>query len=118
MARLPTVIPVSDLRQDAAGVLRRLVASDEPCHFLESLIPVDGDVVEIHHTGGAVRTELQEELDPLSSVGIELTEHGLLSVPVEQSDRVGCIVGIESADESTYFLAIHVVEYVSLDRLR
>lgn len=30
MARLPTIIPVSDLRQDAAGVLRRLAASDEP----------------------------------------------------------------------------------------
>jgi len=81
------------------------------------MLLVDGDVAEIHHPGGAVRTELQEELDPLSSVGSELTEYGLLSVLIEYSDYVGRIVGVESADESPYLLAIHVVEYVSLDRL-
>jgi prevent-host-death family protein len=27
---LPQIIPVSDLRQDAAGVIKRAVASDEP----------------------------------------------------------------------------------------
>nr|WP_276278772.1 hypothetical protein [Halomicroarcula sp. SYNS111] len=59
------------------------MTSDEPCHLLESLVLVDGDVAEIHHTGGAVRTELQEELDPLPSVGFELTEHGSLGVTVE-----------------------------------
>ena len=30
MATLPVIIPISDLRQDAAGVIRRVVASDEP----------------------------------------------------------------------------------------
>jgi prevent-host-death family protein len=30
MARIPTIIPVSDLRQDAAGLLKKLRASKEP----------------------------------------------------------------------------------------
>lgn len=30
MATLPTIIPISDLRQDTAGVIKRVVASDEP----------------------------------------------------------------------------------------
>jgi prevent-host-death family protein len=30
MARIPTIIPVSDLRQDAAGLLKELRASKEP----------------------------------------------------------------------------------------
>jgi prevent-host-death family protein len=30
MATLPTIIPISDLRQDAAGVVKRAVASDRP----------------------------------------------------------------------------------------
>lgn len=30
MGTLPTIIPISDLRQDTAGVIKRVVASDEP----------------------------------------------------------------------------------------
>lgn len=30
MARLPAIVPISDLRQDAAAVIKRAVASDEP----------------------------------------------------------------------------------------
>lgn len=30
MAVLPVIIPISELRQDAAGVIRRVAASDEP----------------------------------------------------------------------------------------
>ena len=30
IARLPSIIPISELRQDAAGVIQRVVASDEP----------------------------------------------------------------------------------------
>jgi len=30
MAILPVIIPISDLRQDAAGVIKRVVASDGP----------------------------------------------------------------------------------------
>jgi len=30
MATLPVIIPISDLRQDAAGVIKRVVASDGP----------------------------------------------------------------------------------------
>ena len=30
MSALPTIIPISDLRQDTAGIIKRVVASDEP----------------------------------------------------------------------------------------
>ncbi|MHB8761574.1 MAG: type II toxin-antitoxin system Phd/YefM family antitoxin [Coriobacteriia bacterium] len=30
MSALPAIIPISDLRQDAAGVIRRVIATDEP----------------------------------------------------------------------------------------
>lgn len=30
MGTLPTIIPISDLRQDAASVIKRVVASDQP----------------------------------------------------------------------------------------
>jgi prevent-host-death family protein len=30
MSALPAIIPISDLRQDAAGVIKRVVATDEP----------------------------------------------------------------------------------------
>ena len=30
MGALPVIIPISDLRQDAAGVIKRVVASDQP----------------------------------------------------------------------------------------
>jgi prevent-host-death family protein len=30
MRSLPAIIPISDLRQDAAGVIRQVVATDEP----------------------------------------------------------------------------------------
>ena len=30
MSTLPAIIPISDLRQDTAGVIKRVVATDEP----------------------------------------------------------------------------------------
>lgn len=30
MSSLPVIIPISDLRQDAAGIIKRVAASDEP----------------------------------------------------------------------------------------
>lgn len=30
MAPMPTIIPISELRQDAAGIIKRAAASDEP----------------------------------------------------------------------------------------
>jgi len=30
MSSLPAIIPISDLRQDAAGVIRRVTATDQP----------------------------------------------------------------------------------------
>jgi len=30
MSALPAIIPISDLRQDTAGIIRRVVATDEP----------------------------------------------------------------------------------------
>ncbi|MDZ4179267.1 MAG: type II toxin-antitoxin system Phd/YefM family antitoxin, partial [Coriobacteriia bacterium] len=30
MSALPAIIPISDLRQDTAGIIKRVVATDEP----------------------------------------------------------------------------------------
>jgi prevent-host-death family protein len=30
MSTLPLIVPISDLRQDTAGIIKRVVASDEP----------------------------------------------------------------------------------------
>jgi prevent-host-death family protein len=30
MAAIPNIVPISDLRQDAAGIIKRAAASDEP----------------------------------------------------------------------------------------
>jgi len=30
MSSLPAIVPISDLRQDASGIIKRLVATDEP----------------------------------------------------------------------------------------
>ncbi len=30
MSSLPAIVPISDLRQDAAGIIKRVVATDEP----------------------------------------------------------------------------------------
>jgi prevent-host-death family protein len=30
MSLLPAIVPISDLRQDAAGIIKRVVATDEP----------------------------------------------------------------------------------------
>lgn len=30
MSTLPAIVPISDLRQDAAGIIKRVVATDEP----------------------------------------------------------------------------------------
>ncbi len=30
MSSLPSIIPISDLRQDTAGIIKRVIASDEP----------------------------------------------------------------------------------------
>jgi prevent-host-death family protein len=30
MSPLPSIVPISDLRQDAAGIIKRVVATDEP----------------------------------------------------------------------------------------
>lgn len=30
MGTLPTIVPITDLRQDAAGIIKRVIASDQP----------------------------------------------------------------------------------------
>lgn len=35
MAKVPAIIPVSDLRQDTAGVLKKMRASDDPVYITQ-----------------------------------------------------------------------------------
>ena len=58
MSSLPTIIPISDLRQDTAGVIKRVVATDEPVVITQrgraSAVLVSADAYE--------RTQYENEL--------------------------------------------------------
>ncbi|MBS3957233.1 MAG: type II toxin-antitoxin system Phd/YefM family antitoxin [Clostridiales bacterium] len=58
MSTLPAIIPISDLRQDTAGVIKRVVATDEPVVITQrgraSAVLVSADAYE--------RTQYENEL--------------------------------------------------------
>jgi len=58
MSTLPVIIPISDLRQDTAGVIKRVVATDEPVVITQrgraSAVLVSADAYE--------RTQYENEL--------------------------------------------------------
>lgn len=58
MSALPAIIPISDLRQDTAGVIKRVVATDEPVVITQrgraSAVLVSADAYE--------RTQYENEL--------------------------------------------------------
>jgi len=58
MSILPAIIPISDLRQDAAGIIKRVVATDEPVVITQrgraSAVLVSADAYE--------RTQYENEL--------------------------------------------------------
>ena len=50
MSTLPAIIPISDLRQDTAGIVKRVVATDEPVVITQrgraSVVLVSADAYE------------------------------------------------------------------------
>lgn len=58
MSTLPAIIPISDLRQNAAGIIKRVVATDEPVVITQrgraSAVLVSADAYE--------RTQYENEL--------------------------------------------------------
>lgn len=50
MSALPAIIPISDLRQDTAGVIKRVIATDEPVVITQrgraSVVLVSADAYE------------------------------------------------------------------------
>ena len=58
MSAIPAIIPISDLRQDTAGIIKRVVATDEPVVITQrgraSAVLVSADAYE--------RTQYENEL--------------------------------------------------------
>lgn len=58
MSTIPVIIPISDLRQDTAGVIKRAVASDEPV-----VITQRGRASAVLQSAGAYeRTQRENEI--------------------------------------------------------
>jgi prevent-host-death family protein len=58
MSTIPAIIPISDLRQDTAGIIKRAVASDEPV-----VITQRGRVSAVLQSAGAYeRTQRENEI--------------------------------------------------------
>ncbi|MFA5788027.1 MAG: type II toxin-antitoxin system Phd/YefM family antitoxin [Actinomycetota bacterium] len=58
MSTIPAIIPISDLRQDTAGVIKRAVASDEPV-----VITQRGRASAVLQSAGAYeRTQRENEI--------------------------------------------------------
>jgi len=87
MAKIPAIVPVSDLRKDAAGVLKRLRDSDEPVFITQrgraAAVLLSIDAFE--------RSENQRELLPILARGeVEIASgvsHTLDSVMAE-ADKI------------------------------
>ncbi|MGP0066285.1 MAG: type II toxin-antitoxin system Phd/YefM family antitoxin [Isosphaeraceae bacterium] len=83
MSKVPTIVPVSDLRKDAAGVLKRLRGSDEPVFITQrgraAAVLMSIDAFE--------RSQNRRELLPLLARGeVEIASglsHSLHSVMAE-----------------------------------
>jgi prevent-host-death family protein len=79
MTLLPSIIPISDLRQDTAGVIKRAAASDEPVVITQrgraSAVLVSARSYErTQHELEILRILARGEADIQAGVGYELDE--------------------------------------------
>jgi len=79
MTSLPSIIPISDLRQDTAGVIKRAAASDEPVVITQrgraSAVLVSARSYErTQHEIEILRILARGEADIQAGVGYELDE--------------------------------------------
>ncbi len=74
MSSLPAIIPISDLRQDAAGIIKRVAASDEPVVITQrgraSAVLVSAEAYErTQHENQILRILAQGDADIAVGVG-------------------------------------------------
>jgi prevent-host-death family protein len=73
MAKVPTIVPVSDLRQDAARVLKKLRDSDEPVFITQR----GRATAVLMNIGAFERSENQREILQLLARGEEEIARGV-----------------------------------------
>jgi len=74
MSSLPAIIPISDLRQDAAGIIKRVAASDEPVVITQrgraSAVLVSADAYErIQHENEILRILARGDAEIAAGLG-------------------------------------------------
>ncbi|MBU2600807.1 MAG: type II toxin-antitoxin system Phd/YefM family antitoxin [Actinobacteria bacterium] len=79
MSRLPGIIPISDLRRDAASIIKRIVASDEPVVITQrgraSAVLVSAEAYgRMQHENEILRILAQGDADIAAGVGRDADE--------------------------------------------
>ena len=79
MSTVPVIVPISDLRQDAAGVIRRVVASDEPVFVTQrgraSVVIQSTHAYErMQHENEILRILAQGDVEIAAGVGRDATD--------------------------------------------
>ena len=74
MSTVPMIVPISDLRQDAAGVIKRVVALDEPVFVTQrgraSVVIQSTHAYErVHHENEILKMLVQGDVDIATGVG-------------------------------------------------
>lgn len=74
MSLLPAIVPISDLRQDAAGIIKRVVATDEPVVITQrgraSAVLVSADAYErTQHENELLRMLAQGDAEIAAGIG-------------------------------------------------
>ncbi len=74
MSTVPVIVPISDLRQDAAGLFRRVVASDEPMFVTQRgrasvVIQSTHSYERVHHENEILRMLVQGDVDIAAGAG-------------------------------------------------
>jgi prevent-host-death family protein len=74
MSALPAIVPISDLRQDTAGIIKRVVANDEPVVITQrgraSAVLVSADAYErTQHENEILRILAQGDAEIAAGLG-------------------------------------------------
>lgn len=79
MASMPTIIPISDLRQDTAGVIKRATATDEPVFVTQrgraaAVVMSAGHYERTQHELEVLRSLARGEAEIEAGVGHDLAD--------------------------------------------
>jgi prevent-host-death family protein len=74
MSSVPVIVPISDLRQDTAGVVKRVVASDEPVFVTQRgrasvVIQSTYSYERVQHENEILKLLVQGDVDIAAGVG-------------------------------------------------